>query len=84
MVIEMIIENSSYEDADQDDLVEWRDEFGLTMPVVSDEGSSYLDAHTSGSIGLPYMMLLNRGAVIDDMGNGITVGDAERLAGLAE
>ncbi len=80
MVVEVMTEDLNSGEVDQDELVEWADEYGLTMPVVSDPGSAYMWAiHGGNSIGLPYMVLLDRGAVIDTK-EYATVQDAADLA----
>jgi hypothetical protein len=65
MVLEIIIEDEQGNAPDQDDLVSWADQFGLTMPVLADPGSSTLYSFATGSIGLPYTVLLDRGVVVE-------------------
>lgn len=85
MVMNVIIEDENYEEADLADLEAWSGEYGLTMPVVSDPGGAYMWTYLGGggSVNLPFMVLLLRGEVVDTVGTA-TVDDAVRMAGLAE
>lgn len=80
MVINVIIEDNSAEEVDQAELADWADEYGLTMPVLSDPGGAFMYSHVTGStVGLPYVVLLDRGAVIDQLG-WATIDEAADLA----
>jgi hypothetical protein len=80
MVMNVIIEDLYGNPVDQAGLQDWADEFGLTMPVVSDPSGSYMWSHVEGgSVGLPYAILLDRGVVIDTL-VWSTIDDAVDLA----
>ena len=66
MVMNVIIEDEGGNAPDQRDLRGWADAFGLTIPVVADPGYSVLTRFGSGSIGLPFTVLLDRGVVVAD------------------
>jgi len=78
MFLEIIIENNDSESPSVDDLTEWADTYGLTMPVLADAGSSVLYTYASGSIGLPYTVLLDRGVVVESVGSA-SVGEMDDL-----
>ncbi len=65
MFWEVIIQNNESAVPSQDDLVEWADTYGLTMPVLADE-AGMISSFASGSYGLPYTMVIDRGMVIDE------------------
>jgi peroxiredoxin len=65
MVLEVIIENNESVTPSQDDLVEWADKFGLTMPVLADDGASVMWRYSSG--GLPTIVLIDRGMVLSSV-----------------
>ncbi len=68
MIMNVIIEDESSNAPDQDDLVAWSEQYGLTMPVVADAGSSTLYSYaTGGSIGLPFTALLDRGVLVESV-----------------
>ena len=48
------------------------------MPVLSDPGSSTLYSYATGGVGLPYVVLLDRGAVVE-LSSGATTRDFDRL-----
>ncbi len=80
MVMTLIIEDVGQREADLADLQEWSDEFGLTMPVLSDPGGEFMWSHIEGpSVGLPYVVLLDEGVVIHTL-EWATVDDAINLA----
>lgn len=64
MFITIIIEDERYQPPDQDDLQTWADRYGLTMPVLADPNYQALMEYAQGSIGLPYTVLLDEGAVL--------------------
>jgi peroxiredoxin len=78
MFLEIIIENNDSETPSVEDLGEWADNYGLTMPVLADEGESVLYSYATGSIGLPYTVLLDRGVVVDSVGSA-SVGEMDDL-----
>lgn len=78
MFLEIIIENNDSESPSVDELGEWADTYGLTMPVLADAGSSVLYTYASGSIGLPYTVLLDRGVVVESVGSA-SVGEMDDL-----
>lgn len=65
MLLEVIIEDENYEAPTQEDLLGWAEQYGLTMPVIADPGSSTLYQYATGSIGLPFTVLLDRGVVLE-------------------
>ncbi len=68
MIMNVIIEDESSNAPDQDDLVAWSEQYGLTMPVVADAGSATLYSYaTGGSIGLPFTALLDRGVLVESV-----------------
>jgi|GEM_PF-1878984 len=69
MFLEIIIEDEEGNAPDQDDLVSWSETHGLTMPVLGDANSTVLYTYASGSIGLPYTVLLDRGVVVESVGS---------------
>jgi hypothetical protein len=86
MIIEVLIENADagpgggYGEATEGDLQDWADEYGLSMPVVSDPGGAYMWSHLAGgSVALPYQELLDQNAVVNKLGTA-GVSDAESLA----
>ncbi len=80
MIMNVIIEDASSEEADLEDLQSWSGDYGLTMPVVSDPGAAWLTSHiTTSSYGLPYVVLLDKGVVIDTL-EWATVEEAVELA----
>jgi len=81
MIMNVIIEDESSNAPDQDDLVAWSQQYGLTMPVVADAGSSTLYSYaTGGSIGLPFTVLIDRGVVVESTSYPSSA-DAVSLAG---
>lgn len=80
MIMNVIVENGSSEEADLEDLQEWSGEYGLTMPVLSDPMGAFATSHIEGSsYALPYVVLLDHGVVIDTL-EWATVDDAIDLA----
>ena len=69
MFLEIIIENADSAPPSLEDLQEWSGTYGLTMPVLADSGSAVLYTYASGSIGLPYTVLLDRGVVVKSVGS---------------
>jgi hypothetical protein len=81
MIMNVIIEDESGNAPDAADLESWSSQFGLTLPVLADAGSSTLYSYaTGGSIGLPFTVLLDRGVVVEST-NYPSSGDAINLAG---
>lgn len=70
MFLEIMIEDNNGGDVDQDELNEWADTYGLTMPVISDPGSATMWSYASGqgSVGLPFIVLVDQGAVVKEIG----------------
>lgn len=81
MFLEVMIENNDSETPSVDDLAEWAGTYGLTMPVLADEGETVVYSFaTGGSIGLPYTVLLDRGEVVESVGSA-TTSDMDQLLG---
>lgn len=80
MVLEVIIENDDSELPSQDDLIMWRDRYGLTMPVMADDGNA-MGQYAAGleSIGLPFTVVLDRGLVIKSAASGVQSDKAAEL-----
>lgn len=78
MVLEVMIQNNDYETPTERELEEWADAFGLTVPVLADEGQQVISSYANGEIGLPYIVVMDRGVVIEKIGDG-TERDAEKL-----
>jgi peroxiredoxin len=73
MVLETITEIDDGSAASTEDLVEWADRFGLTMPVLSDPNSELMwkfAAGESGSVGLPFTVVMDHGVVIESIASG--------------
>jgi hypothetical protein len=64
MFWEVMIENMDSATPSQDELVEWADTYGLTMPVLADTGKSMFGSFAPGGGGLPYTVLVDRGMVV--------------------
>lgn len=56
-----IWENESGEEPSLDEIQDWADSNGMSMPVLRDGGLSTISNYASGSIGLPYTFLLGPG-----------------------
>jgi hypothetical protein len=62
MVITLLGENNNYETPSKAELEEWADEFGLSHPVVADDGMQVVFSYVEGgSVGLPSFNLLAEG-----------------------
>ncbi len=81
MVLEIITEVDDGSAPDTEDLEGWADEFGLTMPVLADPGSTILYSYAEGmsSIGLPFTVVVDRGVVIDSIASGSQMSVASDL-----
>ena len=69
MFWEVMIENNESVTPSVEELGEWADTYGLTMPVLADEGEQMLYSFATGSIGLPYTVLIDRGMVVTSVGS---------------
>lgn len=79
MVLEIMIEDNSSGRVDEAELVQWADNYGLTMPVLSDPNGGTMWSYAGGgSIGLPFTLLMDRGVIIADA-TSPTEADVERL-----
>ncbi|MFN7144603.1 MAG: peroxiredoxin family protein [Myxococcota bacterium] len=67
MLLETIIENNEYEAPSEDELLEWADEYGMTMPVLADPNGATMWSFGADG-GLPFMVLFDRGMVIENTG----------------
>lgn len=79
MVIDMIIENNDGNTPSVDDLAWWADQYKVKIPVVADEGEAVVAHYVSGSYGLPYKVLLDRGVVVKKIGDATDADVAELL-----
>jgi hypothetical protein len=60
-----MIEDMNSGEVDQDELNQWDDQYGLSMPTLTDPGSATMWSYANGgSVGLPYTMVIDRGGVI--------------------
>ena len=80
MFLEIIIENEESQPASLEEIQEWADTYSMTMPVLSDANSTVLYTFASGSIGLPYTVLLDRGVVVESVGSA-SVSQMDELLG---
>lgn len=66
MFVEVMIEDVDGGEMDQDELNQWVDTYGLTLPVVSDPGSTTMWSYLGGrgTVDLPAPVLIDRGAVV--------------------
>lgn len=71
-------ENNSGSTPSQGDLEDWADAFGLTIPVVADPGFNTM-WDLGGNGNLPFMVLFDRGVVVDMAGNFVEESDIQRL-----
>lgn len=70
MFLEVMIEDNNGGDVDQAELNEWADRYGLTMPVISDPGSNTMYSYaTGGTVYLPFIVLLDKGVVVKEIGD---------------
>ena len=78
--LEVMIEDENYQPCDLEDLQRWTNQYHLTMPVLSDPNSSTMWSFASGqgSVGLPYTILIDHGAVIEST-NYPTTADLDAL-----
>ncbi len=78
MLINVITETLDYAEPTQEDLAGWAGEHGLTLPVVADPAWGVTYTYATGSIGLPFMVLLDRGAVVEKTGS-VSTADIDAL-----
>lgn len=66
MFVEVMIEDVNNGEMDIDELNQWVDTYGLTLPVVSDPGSATMWTYLggNGTVGLPAPVLIDRGSVV--------------------
>ena len=80
MVLEVITENLDSQVPSQEDLVGWRDEYGLTMPVMADEDAIMWNyAAGMDGVGLPFTVVIDHGSVIDSIASGTQMSQAVEL-----
>jgi glutathione peroxidase-family protein len=82
IAVQALIENVDSQTPSSADLTEWEQTYGVSFPVVADPNSEGLYSFASGSIGLPYRVLVNREMQVTDS-NG-DVNDADIRALMAE
>jgi thiol-disulfide isomerase/thioredoxin len=81
MIIEVLIEDADGGPVEQEERVAWAESYGQTIPVVHDPGGQTMWSFVpqgSGSVGLPFPVLLDRGAVVADV-DGPTQSDIDAL-----
>lgn len=79
MVIAMVIEDESGRPANEGQLLDWATQYGMTFPVLSDRNGGVMWSYAgSGSVGLPFTVLLDRGNVVESV-DSPTERDAEAL-----
>ena len=65
MVLEVLIHDQDGNAPTTDTLLEWADNFGLTMPVLSDAGEHVVSSYAGGwHFGPPFVVVLDKGDVI--------------------
>lgn len=74
MFLEVLIENIDYETPSQAELQQWRDTYGLKMPVLADANSTIMYKYAAGmnSIGLPFTVVLDRGLVVEKINGSLS------------
>ena len=80
MVLEVMVENDQSQVPKVSELGEWADTYGLTMPVLSDKDAimwQYADGMSS--VGFPFTVVLDHGAVVDTIMSGANEGRAVKL-----
>lgn len=70
MVLDVMIENNDGATPSVSELGDWADTYGLTIPVLADKGEQVVASYAQGSIGLPYVVVLDRGVVVKKVGDG--------------
>jgi hypothetical protein len=85
MVINVLTEDNFGGEVDQDELQEWADLNGMTLPVVSDPGMSYMTSFLPGAtvISFPTTVILDEGYVVNSIGYD-TIDEAVRQAELSD
>lgn len=78
MFLEIMTENNDGDVPSTADLTEWATTYGLTMPVLADSEGVMWQFATSGSVGYPYTILLDRGVVVESVGTA-NVGEMDDL-----
>lgn len=82
VVISALGENVDSETPTSDDLSSWANAYDLTFPVVADPGFDGLYSFaTTGTVGLPYRVLIDRDMVIVDASGGASDADVRDLVG---
>lgn len=84
MAITTYMENVDHSPPTLEETKDWADTFGLTFPVLLDDGNfynSFAMATGQSTIGLPLMVLIDHGMVVD-MSMDATTDDAAELLGL--
>ena len=76
-MINAVIETNEYVTPTQDDLAGWANDFNMTFPVVADDGASVMRRYSSG--GLPTIVLIDRGMVLDSVDEWAQEGEIEAL-----
>lgn len=69
-MLEIIIQNLDAQPPSVSELGEWADEYGLTMPVLSDENFVLTQYSGVAVPGLPYTVVIDRGVVIESSKSG--------------
>lgn len=72
VVIQALIEDVNNETPTSAELAEWADAYDLGILVVADPDRAGLSSFASGSIALPYRVLVDRGMTVVDDSGGIT------------
>lgn len=77
MLLEIIIENNETVTPSQDDLVDWADNYDMTMPVLADDGGSVMWRYSDG--GLPTLVLVDHGMVLSSVNEGAHEAEIDAL-----
>ena len=79
IAVQALIENVDSQTPSSAELTEWEQTYDVSFPVVADPNSEGLYSFASGSIGLPYRVLVNREMQVTDSDGGVSDADARAL-----
>lgn len=82
MLMNVIIENNDSETPSQEDLAGWADNYGMDLPVVADPGGEQFWKYGSG--GLPTIVLIDHGMILESVNEGAGRSEVEALLGKYE
>ena len=77
MILEVIVENNEGASPSVEELNEWKDSYGLTMPVLAgSDDLMYKYAEGMSSVGLPFTVVMDPGLEIYNIAAGTQVDTA--------